>query len=41
MCSVAGIFVQGHIPVMLNVCMTVVMVIFFTALSSYEVDILK
>ena len=37
--SVAGIFDQGHMPVIWNVCMPVVIVILFIALSSYEVDI--
>ena len=39
-CNVAGILLQGHMPVMWNVCMSVFMVTLFIALSSYEIDIL-
>ena len=38
MCNVAGILVQGHMPVMWNVCILVVMVTFFIALSVYKID---
>ena len=40
MCGVAGIFVQGHMPVIWNVCMPGVMVTLYIALSSYEIYIL-
>ena len=36
MCSVAGIFVQGHMLVMLNVCIPVLLVTLLIALSSHE-----
>ena len=39
MCSVVGI-VHGHMPVMWNVYMPVVMVAVSTALSSYDADTL-
>ena len=35
MCSVAGIFVQGHMPVMFNVCIHVLPVTLLVVLSSY------
>ena len=36
MCNVADIFVQGHVPVMWNVCMTVLHVTSFIAVSLCE-----
>ena len=41
MCNVAGIFIQGHMPMIWNVCMPVVMVTLFISLSSCKVDILR
>ena len=38
--NVAGIFVQGHMPVIWNVCMPVDMVTLIIALSSCQVDVL-
>ena len=40
-CNVAGIFVQGHLPVMWNTCKPVLLVTLLIAVSSYEVYILK
>ena len=36
--NVAGIFVQGHMPVIWSVCIPVLLSKLFIALSSYEVD---
>ena len=38
--NVAGIFVQGHMPIMRNVSISVLVVILLIALSLYEVYIL-
>ena len=35
MCSVTGIFVQGHMTVMCNVCILVVLVMLLIVFSSY------
>ena len=40
-CNVAGLFVQEHMPIMLNACMPVLVVTFMIAVSSYEVYIPK
>ena len=40
MCNVAGIFVQGHVPVMWNICIPVILVTLLFAVSSYGVYIL-
>ena len=37
---VAGAFVQGHMPVMFNVCISVFMVTLLIVVSSYEAYIL-
>ena len=37
MCNVADINVQGHMPIMLNVCILVLMITLLIAVSSYEV----
>ena len=39
MCSVASIFVQGHMPIMLSVCITVPLITFLIPVSSYEIYI--
>ena len=40
MCNVAGIFVQGHMPVICNVCFPVLLVTLLIILSTYQVYIL-
>ena len=40
MCNVGGIYIQGHMLVMWNVCIPVLLVTVLIALSSYEGDIL-
>ena len=40
MCNVAGMFVQGHILVMLNIFILVFLVTLLIALNSYEVCLL-
>ena len=40
MCNVVGIVVQGHISIMLNVCIPLLLVILLIVLSSYKVYIL-
>ena len=37
MCTLADIVFEGHLPVLWNICMPVVMVKLFSALSSYVV----
>ena len=39
-CSVAGIFLKGHLSVMQSVCILVLLVTLLIALSSYEVSVL-
>ena len=39
MCHVADIFVEGHLPKMLNICISVFLVTLLVALNSYEVSI--
>ena len=40
MSNLADIFVQGNVPVMLNVCIPVLLVSLFIAVSSYKVFML-
>ena len=35
-CNVVGIFVQGHVPVMWNVCIPVLLITLLIAVISYE-----
>ena len=37
MCDVAGIYAQGHIPILWNVCILALAVTVLIAVSSYEV----
>ena len=40
MSNLIGIFVQGHMPIMLNVCRLVLLVTILFAVSSYQMYIL-
>ena len=37
MCAVAGLFVKGHMPVIWNVCIAVLLVALLLSLSSFRI----